>query len=151
VQSIILPLPQLSEPGPGRVVPDEEVQKVLDSRRPKAEIYSWSMYPVGFGLPILLPTPVEVGSFGYFQDGKFKSLNINILEGDDDQLFRYAKALAAVGKPKIASGYSLGLPGGIVCPSGSGPTALSPRQDRSEHPFRPLPGSIPDQHCQQLI
>jgi hypothetical protein len=45
------------------------------------------MYPVGFGLPIWSPAPVEIGSFGFFQDGEFKYLDVNTLEGDDNQLF----------------------------------------------------------------
>lgn len=129
VRSVPPPRPPLPDPVPGSVMSDHAVQKVIDSNRPEAEIYSWSLYPRGFGLPIWSPTPVKIGSFGYFLDGQFRSLDVNILEDGDDQLFPHAKTRATIGRSRITSGLYVHK-GGVVCPSLSRPTPLSPRQDK---------------------
>lgn len=126
-QTIRPPRTPVPEPVPGSVTSDKTFEKLLDSSVPEAERYSWSLYPRGLGLPIWAPSPVRVGSIGYFLDGEFQYLDVNICDDSDNPVFPDEKARLAIGKRRVVS-RTEAHKGGVICPSLSIQTKLLPSQ-----------------------
>jgi hypothetical protein len=111
--------------GRGTVVHADVIKKVIGSSGPKAEIYSWSLYGCRLGLPVWDPTPVAIGSFGYFLDGRFEPFGVNMLDGGDNPFFYHASSVES--SPSIKS-RPCPQSRWILCPSMARPSGLTPHQ-----------------------